>query len=333
MKKIKIWFSDFYDGFAPEDNPLQQMLSKYYDLEFDPHDPDYLIYSCHGQEFINFNCIKIFYTGENLRPDFNLCDYAIGFDFLNFGDRYLRYPNFAFIEDQVSQLIRKKQINKENISSKEYFCNFIYSNSTADPARDNFFQLLNSYQKVYSPGSHLNNFHWDIGRRFSKDWMYTKLEFQSKCKFSIAFENSSSPGYTTEKIVHAFICNTVPIYWGNPEICRDFNPKSFINCHNYQNFEQVLERIKEVDNSKEEYFSILKEPPFLDNKLPDSLNRQNLIDFFQNILDQEKSIAFRRPKFGTTIKYENDLKSQIRLKKNVGKLKKTFLFLGNKWDI
>lgn len=325
MKKIKIWFSDFYEGFQPGNNPLQQILSQYYELELTPADPDYLIHSCYGQEYLKFDCIRIFYTGENLRPDFNLCDYAIGFDYMSYGDRYLRYPNFALIGDQFSQLV-KNSMKENEISSKEFFCNFIYSNPTADPIRDNFFHLLSSYKKVHSPGKHLNNISMNIGNRFSEDWMHTKLEFQSKCKFSIAFENSSSPGYTTEKIMHAFISNSVPIYWGNPEVGRDFNTKSFINCHDYKNFGEVLERIKEVDNNREEYNSILKEPPFPNNQVPVELARKTLFLFFRNIFDQEKMKAFRRPKFGTTIKYEDQLRNQVRLQKKISKLTNRFPF-------
>ncbi len=56
------------------------------------------------------------------------------------------------------------------------------------------------------------------------------------------------PGYTTEKLFDCFKAGTVPIYWGNPEITRDVNPKAFINCNDYENdFDAVIERVKEID--------------------------------------------------------------------------------------
>lgn len=143
--------------------------------------------------------------------------------------------------------------------------------------------------------------------------MYSKLEFQSQCKFSIAFENTTSPGYTTEKILHAFISNTIPIYWGDPEVTKDFNPKAFINCHDFENFEAVIERIKEVDNNDELYLTILKEPPFVDNKIPGNLQKNKLTAFLQNIFDQEKEKANRRSLYGKSLKYENDLKKMVSL--------------------
>lgn len=37
--------------------------------------------------------IRIFYPPpENLVPDFNICDYAIGFHYLDFEDHYFRFP-------------------------------------------------------------------------------------------------------------------------------------------------------------------------------------------------------------------------------------------------
>ncbi|GAA4320922.1 hypothetical protein GCM10023115_48280 [Pontixanthobacter gangjinensis] len=314
MKKIKIWFTDFYKGFEPRNNYFYNILSKLYSVEINKEDPDYLIYSCYGNEFLNYDCLRIFYTGENLVPDFNLCDYAIGFHYLNFEDRYMRFPNFALIRDQFEQLLSQKDSRNNNLKSKEYFCNFIYANAQADPARDLFFEKLSDYKKLSSPGAHLNNCNMDIGGRFTKDWMYSKLNFQSQCKFSITFENSSANGYTTEKIMHAFISNTIPIYWGNPEIEKDFNPKSFINCHNFRNFDEVVQRVKQIDQDDELYNSILSEPAFRENKIPDQFQEVKLINFLRSVFDQENRDLRKRPLYGTTLKYEKDLRSLVKLK-------------------
>ena len=46
IKKISIWFTDFFPGFDPENNYFTKLLSPIYALEIDKDDPDYLIYSC-----------------------------------------------------------------------------------------------------------------------------------------------------------------------------------------------------------------------------------------------------------------------------------------------
>lgn len=325
MKTIKLWFSDFYNGFEPENNFFYNHLSQLYNIVLDEQNPDFLIYSCYGNKFFEYSCVRIFYTGENLKPDFNLCDYAIGFDYITFDKRYLRFPNFAFYEKQFEQLVQPGN-KPEEIASKKYFCNFIYSNPSADPVRDQFFQLLSKYKKVISPGSHLNNISLPVGKRFAKDWMFSKIDFQSSCKFSIAFENSSSPGYTTEKLLHSFISGTIPIYWGNPEVEKDFNSKAFINCHNFPNWSDIVERIREIDNDLLLYESILNEPPFRNNTIPPNLETETLLKFLKSIFDNSPENALKRPAYGTTIKYEKNLKDLIKLKSKVSKINKLFRF-------
>jgi hypothetical protein len=46
--------------------------------------------------------------------------------------------------------------------------------------------------------------------------------------FSIAYENAYYPGYFTEKILDCFATGTVPIYRGDPEISKVFNPDGII---------------------------------------------------------------------------------------------------------
>ena len=320
MKILKLWFTDFDEFFDPENNFIYQLLSTTYKIQLSPKDPDYLIYSCYGNNFLNYNCTRIFYTAENLIPDFNLCDYAIGFAYIDFQDRYLRFPYFALFEKQFQDLLLTKNFNDSIFYEKPYFCNFIYANSQAHPARDEFYELLNRYKSVSSPGKHLNNTSMDVGERFAKDWMYSKINFQSKCKFTIAFENTSSSGYTTEKILHAFISNTIPIYWGNPDIAKDFNQKAFINCHDFQNFEQVIEEVKRIDSNPREYISMLNETPFVKNIIPINLVQQTLYNFLQNIFEIKN--AKKRSEFGTQKKYEKNIKANISLRKNVNRVSK-----------
>lgn len=308
MRKIKLWFTDFYEGFDPYNNILLGLLEPHFKLELNPERPDFLIYSCHGRDFLNFNTCRIFYTGENLVPDFNLCDFALGFHHLQFADRYLRFPNYAFLRDQFQDLLKEKNFTATVLEQKQHFCNFIYANAQANPARDNFFHLLNDYKKVSSPGKHLQNMNFNIGERFSEDWMYTKLNFQSSCKFSIAFENTSSPGYVTEKIMHAFITNTIPIYWGDPEVTKDFNPEAFINCHNFRNFEEIVEYVKKVDNDDQLYLNILNAPAFPNNQVPEHLKIDNLLHFFDKIFKLTNEDRIKRPNYGTCKKYEEELK-------------------------
>src|ERR1044072_2516175 len=103
-EKVKITFTDFYSDTCSELIFFKELLERRYEL-VPSADPDFVFYSTFGNAYLNFDCTRVFYTGENIRPNFNVCDYALGFDFLTFEDRYYRlpfyrhWPSFALIKE------------------------------------------------------------------------------------------------------------------------------------------------------------------------------------------------------------------------------------------
>ncbi|MFT2650944.1 fucosyltransferase, partial [Helicobacter pylori] len=65
-------------------------------LHNNPNEPSDLVFGNpleQARKILSYqNTKRVFYTGENEAPNFNLFDYAIGFDELDFNDRYLRMP-------------------------------------------------------------------------------------------------------------------------------------------------------------------------------------------------------------------------------------------------
>lgn len=304
MKTLRINFVDFTDN-QPIVNNVLTALRKRYDVQI-CEKPDYLFFSCFGFEHLRFDGVKIFYTGEDVSPDFNLCDYAIGFDEMQFGNRYLRFPNFA-TRDHFITAQQKHLFTQTDLDSKTGFCNFVYSNgSWANPLRKQFFEMLSQYKHVDSGGRYLNNIGGPIGSS-----MEDKLAFQSRYKFSIAFENGQSDGYTTEKILDAFAAKTIPIYWGNPHVAKDFNEKAFINCNNYASLEEVVERVKEIDNDDELYRAMLAEPIFTAKNDPERFSQERLEQFLYDIFDQPLESARRRSRNTFKQNYVADLIKRI----------------------
>lgn len=148
MKKISIGFTDFWQGFVPENEWLVDILRKHFEVEIiDTRNPnkkkevEYLFFSGFSQNYLDFDCIRIFYTGENLIPDFNLCDYAIGFEKLTIGDRYFADPIwYRFIRNYKRRLVldKYKNIKGKDITNKK-FCAMVVSNGNdADSFRTDF---------------------------------------------------------------------------------------------------------------------------------------------------------------------------------------------------
>jgi hypothetical protein len=198
MKKIKIYFVDFWPIFKADKNYFLDLLLKDYEVEIDPQSPDILFYSCFGNNHLRYNCRKVFFTGENVRPDFRYADFAITFDYMDDRRNY-RLPLYALFRDVDELLVMPTA--EELIPLKKKFCNFIYSNPLCK-TRNRFFKKLNKYKRVDSGGKYLNN----IGGRVGD-----KYEFMREYKFTIAFENESYPGYTTEKIMEPMIVKSIPI--------------------------------------------------------------------------------------------------------------------------
>ncbi len=297
-KRIDIKFVDFWSDFQEKNNFIFHALAQYFDVQISDT-PDYIVYSTFGYEHLRYkDSVRIFFSGENQTPDFNICDYAIGFHFITFEDRYLRLPLYYLYDKDLKKASSKHLFSKEDFLKKKNFCNFIYSNSNADPKRELFFNLLNLYKKVDSGGGYLNN----IGYRIE-----SKFDFQLESKFTIAFENSSTPGYTTEKILQAFSAKTIPIYWGNPNISREFNTDSFINCHDFDSFEDVIQRIKEIDEDDELYLKILNSPIALEVKDLEDYYTVKIEDFIMPIFSVNKENAFRRNRVYWGEKYENNM--------------------------
>jgi hypothetical protein len=276
-KKIKIGFADFWKGFNPNENWFVLFLDKYFNVEVSDS-PDFLIYSSYSHSYLNFDGYRIFYTAENVRPNLLECDYALSFDYLKH-PRHYRLPLYGiWYTLDANQLLLPKPPFDEVLKSKSEFCCMVVS-AKGDPKRLKFYEKLSKYKQVHSGGRLLNNIGGPV---------IDKMEFLKKYKFTLAFENSSFPGYTTEKIFQPMFTNTIPIYWGNPLVSRDFNTKSFINWNDYRSDEAVIEKIIELDQDNNLYGQVLQEPWFNNNELNKFIKEENIKEFFKIILDNKR---------------------------------------------
>ncbi len=90
---------------------------------------------------------------------------------------------------------------------------YVASNPAALSERDAYVRELMRHMAVDSYGRCLNNRGWpaDHGR-------VTKLETLSRYPFTLAFENSVTEDYVTEKFFDPFVAGSVPVYLGAPNI-------------------------------------------------------------------------------------------------------------------
>ncbi|RVZ93221.1 fucosyltransferase, partial [Helicobacter pylori] len=96
---LKIAVANWWGGAEEfKKSTLYFILSQHYTITLhqNPNKPSDLVFGSpigSARKILSYqNAKRVFYTGENEVPNFNLFDYAIGFDELDFRDRYLRMP-------------------------------------------------------------------------------------------------------------------------------------------------------------------------------------------------------------------------------------------------
>ncbi|MDR0926676.1 MAG: glycosyltransferase [Ignavibacteria bacterium] len=277
MKKtIRIYFTDFWSNFIKEDNFFLWAIKEKYDVILDKETPEYLIYSMFGDDNINYDCVKIFFCGENVRVNYKNCDWSISSDYID-NERHYRLPIYYYMCGDINHATESKPAIDAIVREKTGFCNFVYSNPSCKK-RNDFFHTLSKYKRVDSAGRHLNNMQMNVDN---------KMDFIKNYKFTIAFENSEYPGYTTEKLLEPLLAHTIPIYWGNPLVANDFNTKAFLSYYDFPDEQALINRIIEIDNDDELLAQYLIEPIFVDNKVNLYVDKANFVAFFEKIFTTE----------------------------------------------
>lgn len=250
--------------------------------------------------------VRLFWAQEALYPDLNLFDYALGFGSnASSSNRYICVHPCHFFSRYLSYGNLFKREALTSLGHKTRFCDYIYSNPNAHPARASFFKELSKHRFVSSPGKHLNNCKSDIQRlSWDSDWREAKIKYQTQSMFSIAFENAIFEGYTSEKILTSFLAQSIPIYWGNPVVSSVFNKDAFLDCSRFSSFADAAISICEIEQDKDQCLSILNEPVMTDEQF--NLYTQARENAINKVLDVLQYPQRCRPEGTWPDRYESE---------------------------
>ena len=294
-KSIKIKFigfqsKNYINGLPIKDTWFYKTLEKNYEIN-ETDDADYVICSCFDlYKYCSAKQVRIMYSGENYIPDYNLIDYSLCSYPIAFGDRNFFLPASLFGYDGERKNIEKRKNCFDNsiLKTKPKFANLIASYDSEGNYRSKLFDVLSEYKHIDSPGKFKKNCTDEV--KFQDN---SKILFQKAFKFSLCIESAVNAGFNTEKILVAFYAETIPIYYGDPDIAKIFNPKAFINVADYDTIQDVVDKIIEIDNNDELYLSMLNEPVFHNDRfITDTF--KNAEDFIKHIFDQPLENAYRR---------------------------------------
>lgn len=177
---------------------------------------------------------------------------------------------------------RRRILQKQNQKHTK-FCLFAVS-SPVNPRRNEFFTSLTKYKPVDSCGKVFNNLGYSCPGNHQSPDFHT---FISQYKFMICFENSSLENYFTEKLLNAYKSNTIPIYWGCPNVGEYINLSSILYLPPNYTEEDVVNLIQEIerlDNDDELYRKKYESVFFKNGVVPDDFLPEKIKEKINTIL-------------------------------------------------
>jgi hypothetical protein len=199
---------------------------------------------------------SIWYTGENLRPPV-----SSNYDaFISFDQDTYRGKNFYFPLLYVDLLFASPEtVNRRGVvlneveqltlpraqknTRKKFACAFL---SNPEPTRLRAIEELRKFGTV------------DVFGPYSKRPVASKYEVARDYKYCLAFENDLYPGYVTEKLLDAYLCGTVPLYWGSLGREPHINRQSFVNSCDFDSLEHFAEYVGGI--KADEYDLVFSQP-------------------------------------------------------------------------
>ena len=273
MQKLKINYGETWGyenyRFNPRDNYFINLLKLRFDVVFD-RNPDVVIYSNREASADAFPGAKrLFYCQEVNGPSFLPLEqrrFDVSLSHFEEKGSNIFFPHFMIYVNWFQQdkfrplpsspvyLVDLDDVQRGKMQNpKNKFCSLIANNPVKN--RDDFYRTLVQYKSVDCYGALNNNTGGPV--RFTE---LEKLVLLGDYKFTMAFENGAVGNYTSEKVLHALACNALPIYFGDGSAKRWFNPEKIIDVADYPSFEAVVDRIRTLDSSAEEYRHITSLP-------------------------------------------------------------------------
>lgn len=274
-KILRLAFCDMWQDFNPDYNFFTCLMLEHYpssEIVVDTVKPDLVIFGPFGTDHLKYAGIpKIFFSGESthhLAGDEVVMSVGHG---IETNEKTLRLPLWILEIDWFKadparirnpkpipyEMCVKPQLNI--LGKKNKFCSYIVSNPK-NTHRNEALPEISRYKHVDSAGLSQNNMGFKLeGGLGGGGGELIKNEFLSAYKFNICFENLSMPGYITEKYFHAKAAGCIPIYWGDPEISRDFDETGGINAFG-KTWEQLRSEIETVDKDDMKYLKMFAVP-------------------------------------------------------------------------
>lgn len=205
------------------------------------------------------NLKNVFFAPENLNDRFQTfedfmigeVDFSMGFEELEH-PKYLRFPLWLLYftapntKDPGKEFVAK--FSRKWTSDRPFFCSQIASHDEKGNGRGlrtSCTTSLSEIGEVLNTGKLLNN-----SKILQDKYHNNPSYFLRDCRFNICLENSSAPGYVTEKIFRPLLSGAIPIYWGDPNPAPNIiKPNSFLR-YDPDNPEALIDAVRDLEENE-----------------------------------------------------------------------------------
>jgi len=297
-----------WPGFKSEDNLINATLSMKYHVVIDEQNPDIIF--CNNTPYAPDNGVTepfrgkskiVYWYSEALErmgdPNYDLCDFSITSCKYEH-ERNVRVPLWSLYikwfecqkeydpsRNQALLLPPKQLLKPKNKHSKTKFCCLLTNNDTAFKGigYPRFLEFSHAHNLVTeSRGNAFRNMP-PIGDNGYDE--KSKLEYIQDFKFNLCYDNSENRGWITEKMIHPMSVGVIPIYWGAVDAAEEFNEEAFIHVRQFDNLDKLHEKVLEIHNNDDMFYSIQTQPIFPNNTMPPCGTPEVIIEGLQRIVE------------------------------------------------
>jgi len=297
-RTMKVYFHGFWSGFFEKTNPVhidffKTLLENIFDSNIilgTKEDSDILFETVYEKSIIETRVwkYKFLFSGESILPN-DIEQYDIVLCGKKNTTNIVNVP--LFIPYLYCNYSIEYLENFHKISKEENKCHIPITSVISNPncnERNTLLQILMSRFPVANFGDLMNN----TGQKIP--YQYNTKEFTNFMKqfsFVFACENSIDETYITEKVFHGLLSNSIPIYYGCPNI-RDYINKDRILIIENLEEKNILKLINKIDyllKNKDAYTSIIQQPIFTNGTL--FRKKEHIIKDIQRVLFKKNSIS------------------------------------------
>lgn len=218
---------------------------------------------------------------------YKLCKVVMFHDKLLYNyDNVIEWTNCGFMHDIISHEMFCDTL-PDNMNFKNTFKSKLISficgekNDSKDGYKlrkqlSDYFDTNNKTVDIYG-----KNFIPDISKNIYGP-LLLKYNGLINYKFSICIENSYEKGYITEKLYDCFMCDTVPIYCGAPNVLDIFTKNNLIQVNNFDECISVIDKINNGEISHNQFDTKSAKLKYI--------NELNLIKQVLNTIDKCKEV-------------------------------------------